>query len=180
MINPAAYTHTSVALQDALAAVALPAVEVHLSNVYAREEFIESLVAPVVLGRVCGFGADGYLWGLRALVKKIGKTGARGERVQLRFGNRRGGRLAGGLLFLPGLPGRVGGGERTIRTGPPSCWTGRSWWISLPMSTTIFLPTAWNTEIKVSAGHPRAPGPFQPAELKWRKDRLLIRKGARP
>ena len=78
LINPAAYT-PGVALRDALAAVGLPAVEVHLSNIYAREEFRrESLVAPVVLGRICGFGADGYLWGLRALVKKLRETGAAG------------------------------------------------------------------------------------------------------
>ncbi len=72
LLNPAAYTHTSVALRDALAAVGLPAVEVHLSNIYRREDFRHtSLVAPVVMGRICGFGADSYLWGLRALVKKI-------------------------------------------------------------------------------------------------------------
>lgn len=78
LLNPAAYTHTSVALRDALAAVDLPAVEVHLSNIYRREDFrSKSLVAPVVWGRICGFGSDGYLWGLRALVKKIRESGGK-------------------------------------------------------------------------------------------------------
>lgn len=69
LINPAAYTHTSVAIRDALAAVRLPAVEVHLSNIHAREEFRRtSLIAPVVRGQVAGFGPLSYLLGLEAAI----------------------------------------------------------------------------------------------------------------
>ena len=69
LLNLAAYTHTSVALRDAVAAVKLPAVEVHLSNIYQRETFRhQSLIAPVVLGQVSGFGAYSYVLGLKALV----------------------------------------------------------------------------------------------------------------
>ncbi len=67
VINPAAYTHTSVAIRDAVEASGLPAVEVHLSNIYAREPFRrESLIAPVCRGQVSGFGVASYLLGLEA------------------------------------------------------------------------------------------------------------------
>jgi 3-dehydroquinate dehydratase-2 len=74
VINPAAYTHTSIAIRDALAAVGVPFVEVHLSNVYKREEFRHiSLTAPLALGQVCGFGCDSYLLGLRAIFSHLKK-----------------------------------------------------------------------------------------------------------
>ena len=72
LINPAAYTHTSVAIRDALLAVNLPAVEVHLSNIYKREDFRHtSLSAPACLGQVAGFGADSYILGLQGLVRHL-------------------------------------------------------------------------------------------------------------
>lgn len=68
IINPAAYTHTSIAVRDALSAVEVPAIEVHLSNIYRREEFRRhSYVAAVALGQVSGFGPTGYLLALRGL-----------------------------------------------------------------------------------------------------------------
>lgn len=74
LINAAAYTHTSVALRDAIAAINLPTVEVHLSNIYRREDFRHhSYIAPVVIGQISGFGAQSYLLGLQALVHYIRK-----------------------------------------------------------------------------------------------------------
>lgn len=72
LINPAAYTHTSVAIRDAISAVNIPTVEVHLSNIYAREEFRHtSLIAPVAAGQVSGFGINSYRLGLKAAIDII-------------------------------------------------------------------------------------------------------------
>ena len=72
LINPAAYTHTSVAIRDTLLAIKIPAVEVHLSNIYQREEFRhKSLTAPACVGQITGFGKMSYLLGLMALINKI-------------------------------------------------------------------------------------------------------------
>jgi 3-dehydroquinate dehydratase-2 len=74
LINPAAYTHTSVAIRDALASAGVPAVEVHLSNIYRREPFRHhSFIAEVAVGQICGFGAGSYLLGLQAAVEHLNR-----------------------------------------------------------------------------------------------------------
>ncbi|WP_409309056.1 type II 3-dehydroquinate dehydratase [Pectobacterium sp. B1J-3] len=72
LINPAAFTHTSVALRDALLAVAIPFIEIHLSNVHARESFRHhSYLSDVAVGVICGLGADGYNYALQTAVKRL-------------------------------------------------------------------------------------------------------------
>ncbi|MCM8762937.1 MAG: type II 3-dehydroquinate dehydratase [Candidatus Omnitrophica bacterium] len=72
LINPAAYTHTSVAIRDAIAACGIPTVEVHLSNIYSREEFRHiSLIAPVARGQISGFGINSYILGLLAAISLL-------------------------------------------------------------------------------------------------------------
>lgn len=78
LINPAAYTHTSVAIRDAVEASGVPTVEVHLSNIYAREAFRQhSLIAPVCRGQVAGFGPLSYRFGLEALLAVLAEPPAR-------------------------------------------------------------------------------------------------------
>ncbi len=78
IINPAAYTHTSVAIRDALAAVDLPTIEVHLSNIYRREEFRrQSYVSGVALAQISGFGPTGYLLALRGLCEHLSSKGSK-------------------------------------------------------------------------------------------------------
>ena len=72
VINAGAYTHTSVAIRDALVAVGIPVVEVHLSNIYRREDFRHySYIAPIAVGQISGLGVDSYLLGLKALVNYL-------------------------------------------------------------------------------------------------------------
>lgn len=72
VFNPAAFTHTSIALRDAIASTGIPTVEVHLSNIYKRESFRhQSYLAPVAVGQISGFGANSYLLGLQAIVEHL-------------------------------------------------------------------------------------------------------------
>ena len=72
VINPAAYTHTSIAIRDALEAARIPAIEVHLSNVAARDDFRRvSMTAAACVGQITGLGSDGYEWALRAMVRRL-------------------------------------------------------------------------------------------------------------
>ena len=75
VINPAAFTHTSVAIRDAVLGVKIPTIEVHLSNIYNREEFrAKSLIAPAAVGQISGFGVNSYLLALRVAVTIIKKN----------------------------------------------------------------------------------------------------------
>ena len=74
VINPAAYTHTSVAIRDAILGVGIPCVEVHLSNIYAREQFRHrSFVSGVCVGQISGFREDSYILGLKAIIRHLSK-----------------------------------------------------------------------------------------------------------
>lgn len=75
ILNAGAYTHTSVALMDAISSIMLPVVELHLSNIHAREAFRQkSYIAPVAVGQICGFGAAGYPLAMDALLSYIGRV----------------------------------------------------------------------------------------------------------
>jgi 3-dehydroquinate dehydratase II len=75
LINPAAFTHTSVAIRDALLAVSIPFIEIHLSNVHAREPFRHhSYLSDIAAGVICGFGADGYSYALQTAVKRLSQS----------------------------------------------------------------------------------------------------------
>ena len=77
IINPAAYTHTSIAIRDAISAVTLPAIEVHISNIYRREEFRQkSMIEPVCTGQISGFGPFGYHLAMISMMQMLGEIDA--------------------------------------------------------------------------------------------------------
>ena len=72
ILNAAAFTHYSIAVRDAIAAIRVPVIEVHLSNIHTREEFRHhSVISPVVMGQICGFGADSYMAALEVVIRKL-------------------------------------------------------------------------------------------------------------
>ena len=75
LLNAAALTHYSVALRDAIAAIPVPVIEIHLSNIHRREEFRhKSVIAPVVMGQICGFGIDSYIAALEIAIRKLNRS----------------------------------------------------------------------------------------------------------
>lgn len=76
ILNAAAFTHYSIAIRDAIAAISVPVIEVHISNIYRREEFRHySVISPVVMGEIAGFGADSYMAALEVAIRKLGDAG---------------------------------------------------------------------------------------------------------